>query len=88
MQDELNLIEEYASLFFTVSEIALMIDADQEEFRREIRAKTSPRAKAYYKGRIKTEIEMRRSTKQFAEKGSPQAEALMNEFGKKQKLDE
>jgi hypothetical protein len=88
MEDVLALIEEYASLFFTIDDIALLLDIDSEEFRREVRGRNSPRAMAYLKGRIKTEVAIRRSTKEFAEKGSPQAEALMNEYNVKQKLNE
>jgi hypothetical protein len=88
MDNELDLIEEYASLFFSIDEISVMLNINSEELRREIRNGESARAKAYKKGRLKTEVELRRTTKQFAEKGSPQAEALMIEYNKKQKLNE
>lgn len=84
----MNLIEEYASLFMTIDEIAILLDFDREDFRREVRARKSLRAKAYFKGRLQTEIEMRRTTKQFAEKGSPQAEAQMIEFNRRQRIAE
>jgi hypothetical protein len=91
MENESNLIkeiEEYSSLFMTVDEITILLDLDAEAFRREIRNKSTERAKAYLRGRLKTEVEMRRTTKSFAEKGSPQAEAQMMEYYKRQMLNE
>ncbi|MDR1984087.1 MAG: hypothetical protein LBQ28_04620 [Prevotellaceae bacterium] len=84
MQSDIELIEEYASLFFTVDEIAMMLDKDIQDFRREIKANKSESAKAYWKGKLKTQIELRKQTLQFAQKGSPQAETAMLDFLKKQ----
>lgn len=88
MDNELNLIEEYASLYLTISEISILLDLNEEELRREVRGGKTDRAKAYLKGKLQTELELRKSTKQFAEKGSPQAESLMNEYAIKQRLNE
>ena len=86
--DKLKLIEEYASLFLTVDQIAILLDVSAEELRREIRIGTSPEAKAYRRGQLETTVELRRQTKMFAEKGSPQAEESMTEFGRQQKASE
>ncbi len=45
-EEILNQLKEYAGLFFTVDEIAILLDIDVVRFRREIRGKTSPLAKA------------------------------------------
>jgi hypothetical protein len=84
----IELIEEYASLFFTVDEIAMLIDVDTQELRREIKSNKTDAAKAYYRGKLKTQIELRRQTLEFAKKGSPQAETAMTEYLKKQNLSE
>jgi Zn/Cd-binding protein ZinT len=88
MQLNIELIEEYASLFFTIDEIAMLLDGDTQELRREIKANTTEAAKAYYRGKLKTQIELRKQTLNFARKGSPQAEAAMIDFLKKQNLSE
>lgn len=86
--DDLSKIEDLASLFLTVSEIAFECGISETELRREIRGKTSARAKSYFKGKIKTKIAMRRQILDFAEAGSPQAEILMNDFESDQKSNE
>jgi hypothetical protein len=88
MPSDIELIEEYASLFFTIDEIAMLIGGDANDLRREIKANKTESAKAYHRGKLATEIELRRQTLQFAKKGSPQAETAMLDFLKKQKLSE
>jgi len=88
MQSEADLIEEYAALFLTVDEIAVLLDIDVQELRREIKGIITDRAKAYHRGKLKTTIELRKQTLQFAQKGSPQAESAMLDFLSKQKLSE
>ncbi|WP_372772116.1 hypothetical protein [Mangrovibacterium sp.] len=79
----LDQVEEYASLFFTVDEIALLIDRDPVDLRREIRHGKSELARRYQKGKLGTMLEMRRVMVQFAKKGSPQAEMILKEFFQK-----
>ena len=86
--EELSKIEDLASLFLTVKEIAFECDLQETELRREIRGGTSARAKAYFKGKIKTKIAMRRQMLDFAIAGSPQAEIMMNDFESEQKSHE
>jgi hypothetical protein len=86
--DELSKIEDLASLFLTVSEIAFECNISETDLRREIRGKTTPRAKAYFRGKIKTKIAMRRQILDFAIAGSPQSEILMNDFSNEQNSDE
>lgn len=81
-------IEEYASLFLTVDEICILCDLDPAEFRREIRGKRTDKAKAYLKGKIKSMLEIRRLTVEFAKKGSPQAETLVNDYIEKMESNE
>lgn len=88
MPSDLEQIEEYAALFLTVDEIALLMDVKAEDLRREIKGQNTNRAKAYLKGKLRTTIELRRQTLQFAQKGSPQAEAAMLDFLAKQNLSE
>lgn len=84
----LEKIEEYASLFFTVDEISLMLDLSPTDFRREVRYGKSDLAKAYHRGKLKTMVEIRRLTVEFAKKGSPQAEAFVKDYIEKQEGNE
>lgn len=82
--DQLLLIEEYASLFCSIDEIALLIDVNEAELRREIRKKSSEVARYYFRGKLTTQVKLRRQTKLFAEKGSPQAEQTMKQLYERQ----
>ncbi len=86
--DELSKIEDLASLFLTVSEIAFECNIPEAELRREIRGKSTDRAKAYFRGKIKTKIAMRRQILDFAIAGSPQAEIMMDDFLNEQNTNE
>ncbi|MDA3943698.1 MAG: hypothetical protein PF694_09195 [Bacteroidetes bacterium] len=81
-------IEEYAGLFLTIDEIALLLSIDQAELRREIRHGKSERARAYLRGKLKTVVEIRKQTVMFAKKGSPAAESLVNGYIIKQQQNE
>lgn len=84
----LEKIEEYASLFFTVDEISLMLELDATEFRRQVRYGKSDLAKAYHRGKLRTMVQIRRLTVEFAKKGSPQAEAFVKDYIEKQEENE
>jgi len=89
--DEVELIrkvEEYASLFLTVDEICILCDLNPTELRREIRGKRTDLAKAYHRGKITSMLEIRRLTVEFARKGSPQAETLVNDYLEKMESNE
>jgi hypothetical protein len=83
-----ELIEEYASLLLTIDEIAMLVNVDAAELRRDIRFNKTSRAKAYNRGKLKTIVEVRKQTVMFAKKGSPAAEALMYDYIIKQKQNE
>lgn len=86
---EINaLIEEYAGLLLTIDEIALLLELDPAELRREVRHGKSDRARAYLRGKLATIVEVRRQTVLFAKKGSPAAENLVNGYIVKQQQNE
>lgn len=87
-QEQLDQIEQYAALLLTVSDIALLMDLDEDWLREVVRLKVSPVAKAYHKGKLSTVVKLRESVLKFAEKGSPQAEQLADSYLQKQKRSE
>ena len=82
--DQITSLEDYASLFLSIEEIALLLDLDSESLRREIRFKKTDLAKAYWRGKLRTVVAMRRQTLTYATKGSPTAETLMQNYQLKQ----
>ena len=75
-------------MFFTVDDITMMLDLDLVEFRRKIRGKKTPLAKAYLKGKLESMAEIRKLTDEFAKKGSPQAEGFVREYLEKMECSE
>lgn len=82
--EQLKEIEELSSLFCSIDEIALLISVREGDLRREIRNKNSDAARYYFRGKLTTQVRLRRQTKLFAEKGSPQAEQTMKQLYEKQ----
>lgn len=87
-QTQLEQVREYASLFFTLEEIAILTMIDLEELRREVNFGHSELNNAYWLGRMKTEVDMRKQVKEWAEKGSPSAEKQMLQWLRDQKESE
>lgn len=78
-----------ASLFYKISEIALFLDKDEEEFRNKVLYETdSVESKAYRKGVMVTSIKLRFDTARFAFGGNPQADEEMRQYFTRLKLDE
>lgn len=88
MDELIASIEEYAGLFLTIDEIALLLCIDAPALRREIRNGKTEHAKAYHRGKLTSMLEVRRQTVLFAKKGSPAAEALVNNYMSKQSSNE
>jgi len=78
--DELKFIEEYAGLFLTFEEIAILIEKDFSKFSAAVKSKSNPAYKAYMKGKIKTKLDIRKKIVKMAMHDSPQAEMLVNQY--------
>lgn len=87
-QEELNLIQEYAGLFLTLEDIAILLEKDPVPFRAEFQNKNSPLHKAYRKGQVTRKRDLRRPVIKMAEHGSPQAEILADKYITEQLLSE
>lgn len=59
-EKELEQIEQMASLYLSVTDIATVLDKRPEELRREIRTKDSPAARAYQKGKTMRKVQLRK----------------------------
>lgn len=89
-EEQLSEVEAMAGLFFTVEDICAVLELDEEtaeEFSSCIRAKTShPFVKAYIKGRLSAEVQVRTAVKQAALNGSNPAQNTMIDYFKKSQV--
>ncbi len=70
---ELQQIEQMASLYLPISDIALILGINAEVLRRDIKIKESPAANAYLKGKVSSKIALRKQEMMLAKVGSPLA---------------
>lgn len=85
----MEIVEELASRFFSITKIALFIGMNPEELRGIVMYdEGNELSRAYWKGKMKTEIVLRFDTLNFATHGSPQAVAEMKEYLSEQQIEE
>ena len=72
-ETELQQIEQMASLYLSVTDIATILGKLPEELRKEIRIHGSKASLAYYKGKAMRKLELRKQEIQLAQVGSPLA---------------
>ena len=70
---ELQQIEQMASLYLPISDIAVILGINAEVLRRDIKTKDSPAANAYVKGKVSSKIALRKQEMMLAKVGSPLA---------------
>lgn len=66
-------IETMASLYLTITDIALILGHRPEEMRRDINANGHPANIAYMRGKVTRKVELRKQEIQLAQVGSPLA---------------
>jgi len=84
-EEQLSLVEEMAGLFFPPEMIAINLELDEDDTARfiinvQINTTSMPIVAAYYKGRLQSEIELRKSIKQSANNGSSPSQQMMLNF--------
>lgn len=89
-EEQLSLVEEMAGLFFPPEMIAInleLIGDDREQFVIGVMTDHTeiPIVAAYFKGRLQSEIELRRSIKQSALNGSSPSQQMMENFKRESK---
>ncbi len=87
-QNKIEDIKKYAELFFSISEIAILIDVDIDELREAIENKKSEISKAYHKAKLKKEVEIREQEIELASLGNNKAIEQVEKYISTQKLDE
>ena len=83
-EEQLNEVEAMAGLFFTVEDICTVLELDSETvdyFDSCISVKNNhPFVKAYFKGRLSAEVQLRTAVKQAAMNGSNPAQNTMIDY--------
>ena len=86
--EKLKLIEEYAGLFFTIEEIAILIEIDYDKFKIKLREKQSDVYRAYMRGKLNSIMAIRKNQLLLARNGSPKAEEAVEKLIKTQNISE
>ncbi|MCX6303356.1 MAG: hypothetical protein NT040_00155 [Bacteroidetes bacterium] len=81
-------IETYASLMFTKEEIAVILEVDPVELKGLLQERESPAFKAFQRGRLKREAEVRKGIFDLAQNGSSPAQAFAMKIIENAKLDD
>ena len=86
--DTIKQIQELAEALTPVSDIAALLDIDENELREEINYVNSPVRRAYNKGKTKTALALRKQELELARVGSPLAVQLTATYIKDMTIDE
>ena len=81
-------VERLASLFFSLSDISLFTGIPVDELRREVTCSDSELSRAYRRGTLESQIQLRWNEMQFAGAGSPSALETMMRHLSQQKQEE
>ena len=87
-EEQLERVYEYAGLFLSPEEIAVLIKAEVTDFIREVKSKTGPVYLQYMRGKTESKRAIRENVVKMAKHGSPQAEDLAEKYMSEQKIAE
>ena len=73
-------IQEFGRTQFKVSDVAIVLQISEMEFLQEMENEQSEAYKAYWKGRLLGEYEIRKSVMELANGGSSAAQTLAKQF--------
>ena len=81
-------VETYASLMFTKEEIAVILEVDPLELKILLKDQDNPACKAFQRGRLKREAEVRKGIFDLAQNGSSPAQAFAMKIIENAKMDD
>jgi hypothetical protein len=84
--EDLALIEELASYFFTPREIAIMVEINPDEAVIKAEAEGNKFYDAFQKGRLQSEMDLRKSIIKLAKSGSSPAQTMSLDLFTKSKI--
>lgn len=72
-QQDLEQIEKMASVYFPISDMAVVLDINEDVLRDDIKDKSNAASKAYRRGKIASKLKLHQQEMTLAMIGSPQA---------------
>jgi len=81
-------LENYASLMFTREEIAIILEVDPAELKVVLKDSDNPASRAFQRGRLKREAEVRKGIFDLALNGSSPAQTFAMKIIENAKLDD
>ena len=87
-EEQLTKIQEYAALLTTVTDIAVLLDLDEDELRMDIIDKTNIVSKTYHKAKATVLLEFRRQEIDLAKLGSTIAIEQVHKYCNEQQISE
>ena len=72
-EEQLQQIEYYASIYMTITDIAVILQIRAEELRSDIHIEDSPAYLAYHKGKASSKVQLHAQEMTLAKVGSPLA---------------
>ena len=84
--EDLLLIEELASYFFSPREISVMVEVNPDDFLNALEESNSAIYQAFQKGRLQSEMELRKSIIKLARAGSSPAQTMSLDLLNKSKI--
>ena len=85
---DIEKVKEYAALFMSLDDIAVLINQDPEEIKTAFQDKSGEFYRAYRSGQVNAKLTLRRPVIKMAGLGSPQAEILADKYLNEQLLSE
>jgi len=79
-EEQIQKIGEYASLLMTITDIAVLIDIDEDFLRSDIAIKSSEVSKVYRLNKAQTILELHRQEIELAKLGSPISVEITNNY--------
>lgn len=79
-ESQLQELENFAYRTFTVRQIALILEVDEDELRQAIDTTDSPEYKAYNKGKLLIDTELRQSEIELALRGHSDAQRRVRDY--------
>ncbi len=71
--EELEKIEEYASIYLKISDIAVILGKSATNLRQDIADRSTEVSQAYYRGKAKSKVKLHEQEMKLAQVGSPLA---------------
>lgn len=78
--EQLQQVEDFASLFYSLRDIAIILEVDEAELKLQYQDKTSQVYKRYHKGFLISDCEIRKSEISLAKRGSTPAQESVKKY--------